>query len=123
MIYKGNRKARDLLIIRLTDIPIGLLRQWNKNAHESLKSFIDKYDVSYEKKEIPNDVTNSWNNCRTKYTSQDPGIWFNELYDISLNFKKIQEKYEKYEDAMKAHVSDILPEAYKPIIVSCNINI
>ena len=63
-----------------------------------------------------------WNTCRIKETSQDPYIWFNELYYLNLNFKKIKEKYQKEEDEMKEHVSDVLPEQYKPIRVSCNVN-
>ena len=55
-------------------------------------------------------MTNRWNNCIIKYTSQDPDIWFNELYNLNLEFKKLKDKYEKYEDGMRAHVFDVLPE-------------
>ena len=61
--------------------------------------------------------------CRIKDRSQDPDIWFNELFDLNLKFKNIKAKYEKYEDDLKAHVFDVLPEYYKPVRVSCNINI
>ena len=45
-----------------------------------------------------------------KDTSQDPDIWFNELYNLNLYFKKIKDKYEKDEDEMKSHIVDVLPE-------------
>ena len=42
-IYEGNSKAWYLLIITLLDIPFGIVRQCDENAHEALKSLIDKY--------------------------------------------------------------------------------
>ena len=47
-IYEGNPKACDLLIIRLYD----------DNVHDAWKSLIDKYEVSDNKKESLNEVTN-----------------------------------------------------------------
>ena len=79
--------------------------------------------MSDEKQEILNNVTNRWNNCRIKGTSQDPYIWFNELYNLNPKFKRIKAKYKKYEDRLKAHAFDVLPEQYKPVRVSCNVNI
>ena len=64
-----------------------------------------------------------WNICRTNYTSQDSEIRFNELYNLNLKFKKIKEKYKKYEYDMKAHVSDVLPEEFKPVRVYGDLNI
>ena len=66
--------------------------------------------MSEEKQESFNEVTNRWNNFKIKDTSLDPYIWFNELYNLNLNFKNINEKYEKYEDKLKAHVFYFLPE-------------
>ena len=48
-IYEGNSKAQDFLIISLTDIPFGLVRQWGENAHDAWEALIDKYEVSDEK--------------------------------------------------------------------------
>ena len=84
---------------------------------------MDKYEVSEEKKRVLNEITNRWNTCRIKYTSQDFDIWFNELYNLNLKLKKIKEKYEKDEDDMKAHIFDVLPEEYKPVRVSFNVDI
>ena len=56
---------------------------------------IYKYEVSDEKQESLNEVTNRWNNCKIKDTILDPYIWFNELYNLNLKFKKIKAKYEK----------------------------
>ena len=109
-IYKRNFEAWDFLIISLTDIPFGLVRQCDENAHDTWKDLFDKYEVSYENQESFNEVTNRWNNCQIKDTSLDPDIWFNELYNINLNFKKIKVKYEKFEDKGNAQVFDILPE-------------
>ena len=109
-IYEGNFKALDFLIIRLTDTPFGLVRQCDENGHESWKSLIDKCEVSDEKQEMLNEVNNRRNNRKIKDTSSDPGIWFNELYNLNLKFKNTKAKYEKYEDELKAHVFDVLPE-------------
>ena len=109
-IYDGKSKAWYFLTISLADIPFGLVRQCDENSHKSWKALIDKYEVSYEKQESSNEVKKRWNNCRIKYKSQYPDIWFNELNHLSLKFKKIKEKCEKYEDELKAHVCDILPE-------------
>ena len=62
-------------------------------------------------------MTNRWNNCKIKDTSLYPDIWFNELYNLNLKFNKIEAKYEKYEDKLKAHVFDVLPEKYKKVRV------
>ena len=70
-----------------------------------------------------NEVTQSWNNYRIKETSQDPDIWFNELFNLNLKFNKIKAKYDKNEDQMKSYVFHVLPEYYKPVRVSCNVNI
>ena len=78
-IYEGNYKECDLLIISLTDILFGLVRKRDKNAHDAWKALIEKYEVSDEKQESLNKVTNGWNNCNIKDTSLDPDIWFNEL--------------------------------------------
>ena len=121
-IYVGNSKVWYLLIIFLTDTTFGLVRQCDENAHEAWKALIDKYEVSDEKQESLNEVTNRWNNCSIKDLIQDPDIWFNELYNLKLNFKKIKARYEKYEDELKAYISDVLSEEYKPFRVSCNIN-
>ena len=48
-IYEGNYKAWNFPRISLTDIPFGLVRQCDENAHEAWKALIDKYEVSYEK--------------------------------------------------------------------------
>ena len=111
------------MIISLTGILFELARQCNENAHEAQKALIDKYEVSDEKQESLNEVTNRWNSCRINGTIQYPGIWFNELYNLNLKFNKIKEKYERDEYEMKAHEFDVLPEKYKPVRVSCNVNI
>ena len=49
--------------------------------------------MSYENQERLNEVAKRWNNCRIKDTIQDPDIWFNELFNLNLKFKKIKEKY------------------------------
>ena len=97
-IYEGNFKVQDFLVISLTDIPYGLVGQCDDDSNESQKDLIGKYEVSYDKQDILNEVTNMCNNCRIKDTSQDPDIWFNELYNLNLKFKKIKSKYEKYEE-------------------------
>ena len=59
------------------------------------------YAVSDENQYILNEVTNRWNNCSIKDTSNDPDIWLNELFNLNLKFKKIKEKYEKCEYELK----------------------
>ena len=49
-----------------------------------MKSIIEKNNVS----------TNRCNTIRIKDTSQNPDIWLNELYNLSVNFKKTKYKYE-----------------------------
>ena len=122
-IYEGNSKAWDLLIISLIDIPFVLVRHCDENSHDAWKALIEKYEVSYDNKEILNEVTNMWNNFNIKYTSIDPYDWFNEMYNLNLKFKKIKAKYEKNEEKLKSHVFDVLPEEYKTVRVSCNVNI
>ena len=39
-----------------------------------------------------------------KDTSQDHNMWFNEIFNLNLKFKKIEEKYDKDESEIKAHV-------------------
>ena len=51
-----------------------------------------------------------YNACSIKDTIQDPDIWLNELYKLNLDFNKVNGKYEKYEDEIKAHLFDVLPE-------------
>ena len=77
----------------------------------------------HEKQERLNEVTNRWNNCKIKDTSLDPDILFIEIYNLNLKFKKIKEKYGNDEDELKAHVFDVVPEEYKQVRVSCNVNI
>ena len=55
-------------------------------------------------------VTNRYNNYNIRDTILDPDIWFNELYNFNLTFKKIKESYEKDEDELRADVFDVLPE-------------
>ena len=50
-IYEGNYKAWDFIIISLTDIPFGLIKQCDENAHDERKALIEKYEVSDEKQE------------------------------------------------------------------------
>ena len=45
-------------MIRMIDIPFCLVRQCDENAHDALKSFIDKYKVSDEIQEHLNEVPN-----------------------------------------------------------------
>ena len=68
-------------------------------------------------------MKNRWNNFRIEYTSQDPYTWFNELYSLNKKFKTINGKYDKDEDDMRSHVFNVLPEEYKPLRVSFNVNI
>ena len=82
-------------MIILIDIPFGLVRHCNENSHEAWKSLIDKYEVSDEKQEILNEFTDRWSNCRIKDTGQYPDIWFNETFNLNLNFNNIKVKYEK----------------------------
>ena len=70
-----------------------------------------------------NEVTNRWNNFRIKDTSQDRDILFNKIFNVNPEFKDIQEKYDKYEDELKAHIFDGLSEDYTPMGVSCNVRI
>ena len=112
-IYEVNSKAWGLLIISLTDIPFGLVKQCDENAQESWKDIIDKYEVSDEKQESLNEATNRWNNCNIKDTSLDPETWFNEIYTLNLRFKNIKSKYDNYEYELKAPVFDVLTEECK----------
>ena len=82
-----------------------MVRQCDENAHEAWKYLIGKYEISDEKKESFNEVTNRWNTCGIKDTSQH-----NELFNLNLKLNKIKEKYEKYEDDLKSHVLDVLTE-------------
>ena len=68
-------------------------------------------------------MTNIWKNCSIKNTSQDSDISFNEQFILDLKFNKIKVKDEKYGDYMKAQNFDLLAEEYKPVRVSCNVNI
>ena len=47
-IYKEKSKAWDFLIIILTDITCGLVRQCDKNANDTWKALIDNYEVTDE---------------------------------------------------------------------------
>ena len=76
--------------------------------------------MSDEKQDTLNEVTNMWINCNMKETSLDPDIWFNEIYNLNLKFKKIKVKYENDEDELKAHVFNVFPEEYKQLRLSCN---
>ena len=61
-IYKGNSKAWDFFIIRLTDIDFVLVRQCDLNAHDAWKVLIGKYEVLDDNQESLNEVTNTCNN-------------------------------------------------------------
>ena len=50
-------------------------------------------------------------------------MWVNELCNINLKFKNTKENYDKDKNKLKAHVFDVLTEEYKPLRVSCNVNI
>ena len=97
--------------------------QCYENSHEAWKDIINKYEVSYEKQDMFNEVKNRWNNCRMKGTSQDPDIWFNGSFNLNIKFKKIKANYDKDEDEIKAHIFEILSEDYKPVRLSCNVDI
>ena len=75
-----------------------LVGQCDDNSNESWKYLIGKYELSDYKQESLNGVTNMCNNCGIKDTSPYPDIWFNELYNLNLGFKKIKSKYEKDEE-------------------------
>ena len=45
-IYEGNSKEWDVLIIRFTYTPFGMVRKCDENAHDAWKALIDKYEVS-----------------------------------------------------------------------------
>ena len=77
--------------------------------------------MSEEKQEGLNIVSNRWNTFKIKVTIQDPYIWFNELINVNLKFNKTKAKYDKC--GMNGNVFDILPEEYKAVRLSCNINI
>ena len=77
-IYEYKSKAWDLIIISLTEISFGLVKQYDKNAHYAWKALIHRYEVSNENQDTLNEVTNRWNNCSIKDTSQDTDIWSNE---------------------------------------------
>ena len=57
-IYEGKSKSWYFLIISLTYIPFCLVRECDNNAHDECKALIDKYEVSDEKQESLNEVTN-----------------------------------------------------------------
>ena len=80
-IYERNSKDYGLPIISLVDIPFVLVRHYNDNSHEAWKALMEKYDVSDEKQESLNDVTNKWNACRINDTSQEPDMRFDELFN------------------------------------------
>ena len=61
-IYEGKSKAWYFLIISLIDIPFGLVRQCDENAHDARKYLIEKYEVSDKKQESLNAVTNRGKN-------------------------------------------------------------
>ena len=107
-------------MISLNDIYFGLFRQCYESSHGSQKALIEKYEVSDKKQESLNEVTNRWNISRIKGISRDPDIWFNELFNSNLKFKKIKAKYKKNENELKEYVFSALPEYYKPVRVSCN---
>ena len=69
-IYEGNSKAWDLLIISLTYIPFGMVNQCYENVHDARKALIDKYEVSNEKQESLNEVTNRWKNAISETQAQ-----------------------------------------------------
>ena len=109
-IYEGNSKEWDFGTISLIGIPFCLVRQCDENSHDLWKALIEKNEASDEKQESLNEVTNRWNNCNIKNKSLDTYIWFNELYNINLKFKRIKAKYDKYEDELKSNIFGVLPE-------------
>ena len=100
-----------------------MVRNCDKNTHEAWKDLIYKYEVSDYQQESLNDLTNRWKNFRIKETSQYPDVWFNALFNLNLNFKRIKSKNEKYEDEMKERIFDVLLSYYKPVRVSVNVRI
>ena len=70
-----------------------LVKQCDEISHESWKVLIDKYEVLDENQESLNEITNRWNNFRIKETSQNPDIWFNEIFSLNLKFNHIKSKY------------------------------
>ena len=74
------------------------------------KYWFYKYGVLDDKQEILNEVTNRWNNYKIKDTSLDPDIWFNEIYNLDLKFKKTKANDEKDEDELKERVFYVLPD-------------
>ena len=63
-IYEVNAKACNFLIISLTEIPFGMVRQCDENTHDIWEELIDKYYLSYKKQESLNKLTSRWNNCK-----------------------------------------------------------
>ena len=70
-----------------------LVRQCDEISHEAWKALIDKYEVLDENQESLNEITNRWNNFGIKETSQNPDIWFNEIFSLNLKFNHIKSKY------------------------------
>ena len=52
--------------------------------------------------------------ARSRKKSQDQAIWFHELFNLNLKFKKIKRKYEKEKYEIKAHVFEIDLNITKP---------
>ena len=83
-----------------------MARQWNENVNEACKALVEKYDVSDDKQESLNEVTDIWNNSSIRYTSKYPDIWSNEWFNFNLKLNKIRVKYDNYGDYIKAQVFD-----------------
>ena len=100
-----------------------MARQWNENVNEACKALVEKYDVSDDKQESLNEVTDIWNNSSIRYTSKYPDIWSNEWFNFNLKLNKIRVKYDNYGDYIKAQVFDFPSKDYEPVRVSWNVNI
>ena len=87
-----------------------MARQCNDNSHETCKAIVDKYDVSDDKQESLNYVTNRWNKCSIRVTSQYPDISFYEQFNSNVKLNKIKARNKKYGEYMKAHAFDLLTE-------------
>ena len=72
-IYEGNSKAWDFIVISLTNIYFGLVRQCKKMHME-----LNKGGTTARSRAL----------VRIQ-------IFFNELYNLNLRFKRIKAKYEK----------------------------
>ena len=114
--YNARTAAWTYLVASCSDKAYALIERCEGDPFKAWTVLQEKYCSTDAEENYP-ELAEAFSACKLIEVKSDPELWFNNLDHLNMRICRINEKYEKDELQMKAHIMNSMSSGYDPVIL------